>query len=75
MSNSLTLEELQKAIDLARPPLYYGLDINLQRGVLYLCKETEFNPEFIVCNPDDFEILKSKITTRRLVDIKDAPRG
>ena len=73
MSDGLTLEKLQEAIDLVYPPLYYGLDKNLERGVLYLCKETEFTPEFIVCHPDDFETVKSKITARRLVHIKDEP--
>ena len=73
MSDGLTLEKLQEAIDLVYPPLYYGLDKNLERGVLYLCKETEFNPEFIICHPDDFEVVKSKITARRLVHIKDEP--
>ena len=74
MSDALTLEKLQEAIDLVYPPLYYGLDKNLERGVLCLCKETEFNPEFIVCHPDDFETVKSKITARRLVHIKDVPK-
>ncbi len=74
MSDGLTLEKLQEVIDLVYPPLYYGLDKNLERGVIYLCKETDFNPEFIALHPDDFEIVKSKITARRLVPIKDEPK-
>jgi len=74
MSNGLTLEKLQEAIDLVYPPLYYGLDKHIERGVLYLCKETDFNPEYIVLHPDDFETVKSKITARRLVHIKDEPK-
>lgn len=74
MSDDLTLEKLQEAIDLVYPPLYYGLDKHVERGVLYFCKETDFNPEYIVCHPEDFETVKSKITARRLVHIKDEPK-
>lgn len=74
MSDGLTLEKLQEVIDLVYPPLYYGLDKHIERGVLYLCKETDFNPEYIVLHPDDFEAVKSKITARRLVHIKDEPK-
>jgi hypothetical protein len=72
--SSLTVEELQKIIDMLYPVLYYGLDKNMERGSLYLCKETEFSPECIILHPDDFEDVKSTITVRRLVHIKDEPR-
>lgn len=71
---TLTLGDIQKAIDLVYPPLYYGLDKNTKRGTLYHCKETDYSPEYIVCHPDDFEDVKSKITARRLVHVKDEPK-
>lgn len=71
----LTIEDIQKAIDLICPILYYSVDKNIEKGCAYLCKETEFCPEFIVCNPDDFEVLKIGIgQTRRLVHLKDEPK-
>jgi len=71
--SSLTLEKFQEAIDLLFPILYYVTDKNMEPGFLYLCEETDLSPEFIVCHPDDFETIKSKITARRLVHIKDEP--
>jgi hypothetical protein len=72
--SGITLDDLRKAIDLVCPPLYYGLDKNVKPGEMYLCKETDFNPEFIILHPDDLEMVKSKITARRLVSIKDEPK-
>jgi hypothetical protein len=72
--NILTLEKLQEAIDLVYPPLYYGLSEHIDRGVVYLCKETDFNPEYLVCHPDDFHEVKQITTVRRLVHLKDEPK-
>ena len=71
---ALTMDKMQEAIDLVYPPLYYGTDKYIERGVVYLCKETEFNPELLVVHPDDIEEVKSKITSRRLVHIRDEPK-
>lgn len=70
----LTIEKLQEAIDLVYPPLYYGLDKNCGRGEVYLCKETDFNPEYLICHPDDFAEVKQITTVRRLVHLKDEPK-
>lgn len=70
----LTFEKLQEAVDLVYPPLYYGTDKNIERGVVYLCKETDFNPEYLICHPDDFAEVKQITTSRRLVHLRDEPK-
>ena len=71
--SELTLEKLEEAFELVFPTLYYATDKNLEIGKLYWCKETDLNPEFIVCHPDDFETVKRFITLRKLMHIKDEP--
>jgi hypothetical protein len=69
---TFTFEKLQDVIDLLYPILYYGTDSNKERGSFYLCKETMWNPEFIICNPDDLDVLKEEFKSiRRLVHLKD----
>lgn len=72
--SDLTIKELYDVMDLVRPPLYYATDENLERGFLFICKETELNPEYIICHPDDLETIKDKIPLRRFVHIRDEPR-
>ena len=66
---TLTLEKLQEVTDNYFPTLYYGLTNYVEKGILYHCKETSLSPEFIVCNPDDLETIKSLFKWRRLVHI------
>ncbi len=73
MKDTLTLADFDEMLDKLFPVLYYATDNNLERGNLYYCKEGDYYPEFVVCHPDDFETVKSKITARRLVHIKDEP--
>jgi hypothetical protein len=67
---SLTLEDLNKAMDLVCPVLYYGQTKFITKGTLYLIKKTDINPEYILIHPDDFQEVKEKITGRRLVPLK-----
>jgi hypothetical protein len=69
----LTIEHLREAMALVAPPLYFATDGNIKRGELYLCKEGDYNPEFIICHPDDLDDIKSKITNRTLVHISNEP--
>jgi hypothetical protein len=73
MDDTFNLEKFEKMLEKFFPVLYYATDSNLERGNLYRIKEGDFNPEFIVCHPDDFDKVKRMITTRRLVHIKDEP--
>lgn len=70
----LTLEKMQEMIDQLFPVLYYGTATHIERGVLYYIKETDFNPEYIIFHPDDFEAVQRKITARRLVHVKNEPK-
>lgn len=70
MKDTLTLADFEEMLDKLYPVLYYGTDTNIERGNLYYCKEGDYHPEFIVCHPDDLEVVKKTITTRRLVHIK-----
>lgn len=70
----LTLEKMQEMIDQLFPPLYYGTATHIERGTLYYIKENDFNPEYVIFHPDDFETVRSFITARRLVHIKDEPQ-
>lgn len=74
MNASQIYDDLQHAIDLLCPPLYYALDKNIELGHIIYAKETDLCPEFIVIHFDDFETVKQKITGRRLVHLKDEPR-
>jgi hypothetical protein len=70
--SGLTIEHLREAMALvARPPLYYLVSENIERGILYHCKEQWFNPELIVLHPDDLDKVKAKITARTLVPLAD----
>ena len=73
MKDTLTLADFEEMLDKLYPVLYYGTDTNIEHGNLYYCKEGDYHPEFIVCHPDDLEIVKKTITARRLVHIKDEP--
>ncbi len=67
----LTLEKYQEMIYLIFPRLYYATANYCQKGQMYICKETEFNPEYIIFHPDDFENVKEGFKERTLVHIKD----
>lgn len=72
---TLTEQDVQNIIDSMFPVLYYGTSkFVLPKGEVIICKETEFNPEYIVCHPDDLETLRERLKgIRRLVHIKDEP--
>jgi hypothetical protein len=71
---TLTVEKIQKLINTWFPILYYELDTNIEKGSFYKVKETDWNPEFIIVHPEDFEIVSNVFrSTRRLVHIKDKP--
>lgn len=71
---TLTLEKFQEIIYLINPKLYYATDINLEKGSIYIIKETDSNPECIIFHPEDFENIKSVTRGRTLVHIKDEPK-
>lgn len=73
MKDTLTLADFEEMLDKLYPVLYYGTDTNIERGKMYYCKEGDYHAEFIVCHPDDLEAVRSTITARRLVHIKDEP--
>lgn len=73
MKDTLTYADFEEMLDALYPVLYYATDANLERGKLYYVKEGDLHPEFIVCHPEDFELVKVKLTARRLVHIKDEP--
>lgn len=68
---SFTLDNLQKAIDLLYPILYYGQSEFATKGSLYLVKKYDIYPEYILIHPDDFQEVKKLIKGRRLVSIKE----
>lgn len=70
---SFTTEKMQEIIDLICPVLYYSTAEFIERGYSYYIKESDLNPEFIVCHPDDLDILKHSVTWRRFVHIVDEP--
>jgi len=68
---SLTLEELDKAIDLLYPILYYAEASFIPKRTLYHIKKSNINPEYILINPDDFQEVKKQIgDKRRLVNLR-----
>ncbi len=69
----LTLEKYQEMIYLIFPRLYYATADYCQKGQMYICKETEYNPEYIIFHLDDFENVKEGFKERTLVHIKDEP--
>lgn len=70
-----TLEQLQKTIEDLTPRLYYGLSKFAERGQVYVCRATEWNPEFVIIHPDDLDRFKIEISPIRLVPLKDEPAG
>jgi hypothetical protein len=72
--NTLTFLDFQEMIDKYFPVLYYGLDKEVERGSIYICKETAHNPEFIILHPDDLDDARKKITARRLVHLSLEPQ-
>ena len=71
---TLTIEKCQEMIYSIFPKLYYATAAYCQRGKIYLCNETEYNPEYIIFHPDDFEEVKKSIKGRTLVHIKNEPK-
>jgi hypothetical protein len=68
---SLTLEDLNRAIDLVYPVLYYAEASFIPKRKLYLIKKSNINPEYILINSDDFQEIKKQIgNKRRLVNIR-----
>ena len=39
--------------------LYYATDKNITRGNCFLMAKGDYNPNMVVCHPDDFEALKN----------------
>ncbi len=72
-NETLTLEKYQEMIFLIFPRLYYATADYCQKGQMYICEETEFNPEYIIFHPDDFENIKENLKERTLVHINDEP--
>ncbi len=72
-SEPLTIEKFQEIIYLLYPKLYYATATYIQKGTMYLCKETEYNPEYIIFHPDDLENVKESTKGRTLIHIKDDP--
>lgn len=70
-NETLALENFQELIYLVYPKLYYATATYCQKGQIYFCKETEYNPEYILFHPDDFEKVKKGFKERILVHIKD----
>ena len=69
-----TIEKFQEIIYLLYPKLYYATATHFQKGQMYICKETEYNPEYIIFHPDDFENVKESTKGRTLVHIKNEPK-
>lgn len=68
---SLTMEDLNKAIDLVYPILYYAEASFVSKKILYHIKKSNINPEYILINPEDFQEVKKQIgDKRRLVNIR-----
>lgn len=70
----LTIEKFQEIIYFLYPKLYYATSKHIQKGQMYICKETDYNPEYIIFHPDDFEHIKDSFKKRTLVHIKDEPK-
>lgn len=66
-----TFQQLQKTIEALTPVFYYGLPEFAERGQVYVCKATEWNQQFVILHPDDFEQFKQSITPVRLVHLRD----
>ena len=59
MSN-LTLDILVSWKQKIEPlSLYYATDKNVARGNCFLMAKGDYNPNMVVCHPDDFEALKN----------------
>ncbi len=69
----LTMKKYQEMIYSIFPRLYYATADYCQKGQMYVCKETEFNPEYIIFHSDDFENVKEGFKERTLVHVKDEP--
>lgn len=71
---TLTVENLQEIIDSMFPVLYYALSNFTNQDNIYKVAEGEWNPEYIIFHPNDFEKVRMMFPDRRLVDIKDEPQ-
>jgi hypothetical protein len=73
MNEPFRIETLQKIIADLTPTLYYGLTEFAERGQVYICKETEWYPKFVILHPEDFEQFKREISPIRLVEMRLEP--
>ena len=69
----ITLERMLEALESFRPVLYYATEDSLDRGVYFVCKESAFNPQFLIMHPDDFESVRESVPHLRLVHLRDEP--
>lgn len=72
--NTLTIEKYYEMLDRFFPILYYGTDEHIEEGIVYICYETDMNPEYIVFHPNDIEKIKNLTKVRRLVHLKNEPK-
>jgi hypothetical protein len=76
-TESITAEDIlykmQCAIDLICPILYYQISKLIDKGQLIYIKQSEYNPEYIVINKDDFEFIENNLKFRQLKNIIEAP--
>jgi hypothetical protein len=73
MNDTFTWEQLQKTIESLTPPLYYAMTDMVERGTIYVCKETKYAPEYIIVHPDNLATVKRNIPNRRLVPLQYEP--
>jgi hypothetical protein len=68
----LSAQTILDCIDLITPVLYYGISTFVDRGTLYICKESSGTwtpPEYVVVHPEDLTELRRRIVGRRLVHL------
>jgi len=67
-----TLDQLQETIDsIMNPTLLYGTSEFAERGQVYICKETQWTPKFVILHPDDLESFSNSLPNMRLVHLRD----
>ena len=72
---SLSMETISKAVEFITPTLYYATWKYVERGTLYYIKKSEYNPEYILLNPEDLTEARRKLFGRRLVHIRNMNRN
>jgi hypothetical protein len=76
-NNSITaekiLQNIQEAIDVICPILYYHVSRFVEKGQVIYIKANDYCPEYIVVNKDDFVYIKDNLKNRQLKNISEAP--